>query len=90
MSNPLLDGVFSRYGVTMSIEECADLFGVKPQQIRRRLRLPEDDPRRIPGFLPNGANRWIIPTAAVRTYVEASAGHRVSDASDNGSADATE
>lgn len=75
MPNPL-DEVFGRYGATMSIEECADLLGIEAQQVRRRLRLTEGDPRRIPGYRPGGVGKWIIPTAAVRAYVEAGVVHR--------------
>jgi hypothetical protein len=78
MPNPL-DAVFSRYGVTMSIEECAELLGIEAQQVRRRLRLPDTDPRHIPGYRPGGVGKWIVPTAAMRAYVEAGAGYRAGD-----------
>lgn len=74
MPSPL-DDVFGRFGLTMSIEECAEVLSVEPQQVRRRLRLSEDDPRRIPGYRPGGG-KWVLYTAEIREYVEASAGHR--------------
>lgn len=65
-----LDAWFSRYGPTMSIEECAELLGIKPPQVMRRLRLPDDDPRRIPGRRPGGGKKWVILTADMAAYVE--------------------
>lgn len=89
MPNPL-DEVFSRYGPTMSIEECADLLRVDPQQIRRRIRLPADHPRHLPGYRPGGARKLIIPTAAVRAYIEAGAIHGPDDDPDTDPADTDE
>jgi hypothetical protein len=74
MPDPL-DDLFARYGITMSVEECADLLGIRSQQVRRRLRLTKTDPRRIPGWQPGGSGKWIIPTAALRDYVETGAVH---------------
>lgn len=67
-----LDEVFDRYPLALSVEQCAEILGVLPQQVRRRLRLPKDDPRHIPGHRPGGG-KWVIYRPVLRRYIESGA-----------------
>jgi excisionase family DNA binding protein len=64
-----LHDVFARYPVTLSIGQCAELLGVQPQTVYRRLKLDRSDPRRIPGHQPGGGPGWTIYRDEIEAYV---------------------
>jgi hypothetical protein len=68
MQADALDAYFDRLPEVLSIEQCAEALGIKIGTVYKRLRLPMDDPRKIPGFQPGGVS-WVIYRDDIRAYV---------------------